>query len=52
MAVQIKKGKHPLTGRPSFSLWRVADGKLEASGFTSLAEAKQYAASQGLTITK
>jgi hypothetical protein len=48
--LRLTERTNPLTGAASFSLWRVSDGRAEANGFASEAEARQWAAEFGWVI--
>lgn len=50
MKVRIRERWNPLHGKPFWSLWRVADGKPEATGFDSEREAVMYAAISGFEV--
>lgn len=50
MKVRIRKRHNPLHNKPFWSLWRVSDGKLEASGMLSENEAVMYAAISGYEV--
>jgi hypothetical protein len=50
MELQIRKGRHPITGAATWSLWRTADGKLEAHGFDAPDEARAWAGQFGHAV--
>ncbi len=52
MTVTLHGRTNPLNGQRFWTLRRVADGRTEASGFTTTDEAREYAEAFGLTITE